>query len=83
MEPKIAEVLVRRIEGALAEMKTLYELNDTEVYLLSRLILETACSFEPINPMLIAKLMKAAAFYIESVEDIAKDLFERIEKDRL
>ena len=67
MEPKI-EHLAARINDAVTEVKTLYDISEAEMVLLTHVIMNS--SSMGVSMKLTAKILKAAAHFLELNEDI-------------
>lgn len=74
MEPKVIEQLSRQLHTAHKEIKVLYELSEAESVLLTHLIMELP--FGSLSPKLVGKLLRAAAHYLESADEIAEKMFK-------
>lgn len=70
MEPKVIELLFRQLHTAHKEMQVLYELSEAEMVLLTHIIMELPIG--GISPKLASKLLRAAAHYLETADDIAE-----------
>lgn len=74
MEPKVIENLIRRLHTAHKEMQVLYELSEAEMILLTHIIIELPIG--GISPKLAGKLLRAAAHYLETADEIAENIFK-------
>lgn len=73
MEHQLIQML-RKVKELSDETKTLYDINEAEMHFLVHIIMDA--STIGLSPKLVAKLFKAAAHFIESSEDITKDLIK-------
>lgn len=77
MEPKVVEQLFRKLISAHKEIKVLYELSEAESVLLTSLIMELPLG--SLSPKLASKLLRAAAHYLETCDEIAEQTFGKRE----
>jgi hypothetical protein len=81
MEPKVIENLSKRIKTAHEEMKVLYELGEAEAALLTLFLQELPSSdLARVSPKLAAKLLRAAAHFLETIEELSDDFLKELKK---
>lgn len=73
MESKI-EKFFKDASQLIDETKTLYEISETEMVFLTNFIIESTKA--GLSPKLTAKLLKAAAHYIECSDELTKKLIK-------
>lgn len=80
MEPQIKLIaeLMKKLNETVSETKTLYDISEAEMHFLIYVIIEAASM--GLSPKLTAKILKAAAHFIETSHDVTelyvKDLFK-------
>lgn len=74
MEPKVIARMLKRANENVQEVKTLYEITETEQIFMTYIIIES--SGMGLSAKLTAKLLKAAAHFLESSEELYKDFIE-------
>lgn len=79
MESKVKE-LINKLYETIDETKTLYEISETEMIYLVHIIMES-CGLR-LSPALTAKLLKAAAHFIETSYEASTPFFDELTKDK-
>lgn len=74
MDEKTTELIYRRVREATKETRTLYELSEAETILMSQILLELPLM--GVLMKLMARLLRAAAHFMECNHDICEELFE-------
>ena len=72
MEPQALETLFKRLKATQEEILVLYDLSEAEMLMLVNLILRLP--IKGISAKLASKLLRAAAYFIESTDDIVEDM---------
>lgn len=77
MEAKeIVKEVHRRSQEIIKETRTLYEINDDEVRLMTNIVFNVTAL--GLTPKTTARLLKAAAHFIEAGDEMADDLAKKI-----
>jgi hypothetical protein len=79
MEPEIIRTLHKKIIAATEETRTLYELSESDLIVLTSIIIGL-----PVGAMsasLLGRLLRAAAHFIERNEEIAKEMASTFNKE--
>jgi len=74
MEPKVIELLFKKVREATKETQTLYDLSEAETILMSNIICELPLG--GLSMKLAARLLRAAAHFIERNHDISEEMFK-------
>lgn len=78
MEPKVILKLMAQLNEHLVETKTLYEISDAELPFLTAIIVESPSL--GLTPQTTAKLLKAAAHFIEESYETTNESIKQLFK---
>ena len=78
MEPELVDKLFKRAHEIIAETKTLYEIGDAETIFMTHIIMQAVGLGLSANTT--AKLLKAAAHFIEASDDMAESFVKEFKK---
>lgn len=67
MESQIKELL-KKVHDSIDEMKTLYDIDEAEMFILTHIIVQVVGM--KLSPKLMAKLLKAAAHFLETSDEL-------------
>jgi len=66
--------LMKRVNEVAKETKTLYDVSEAEMLIVTRILVDA--SGYGVSPKLMARLMRAAAHFLDATDEVAESLFK-------